>query len=38
MTLWGHNGEINGSYALAVTTPDGRHSLAYRSTAPPPRV
>lgn len=30
VTLWGHNGEINGSYALAVTAPDGRHSLAYR--------
>ncbi|MFD0651907.1 hypothetical protein ACFQ2Y_28620 [Streptomyces malaysiensis subsp. malaysiensis] len=30
MTLWGHNGEINGSYTLTVTTPDGRHSLAYR--------
>ncbi|SEC43398.1 D-alanyl-D-alanine carboxypeptidase [Streptomyces melanosporofaciens] len=30
VTLWGHNGEINGSYALAVATPDGRHTLAYR--------
>ncbi|WP_236076019.1 serine hydrolase domain-containing protein [Streptomyces coffeae] len=28
--LWGHNGEITGSYALAVSTPDGRRSLAYR--------
>lgn len=30
VTLWGHNGEINGSYTLTVTTPDGRHTLAYR--------
>ncbi|MFE5121286.1 serine hydrolase domain-containing protein [Streptomyces sp. NPDC056669] len=30
VTLWGHNGEINGSYALAVATADGRHTLAYR--------
>lgn len=37
VTLWGHNGEITGSYALAVATPDGRHTLAYRlnSTAGP---
>lgn len=33
VTLWGHNGEINGSYALAVATPDGRHTLAYRLNA-----
>ncbi|MEU8822227.1 serine hydrolase domain-containing protein [Streptomyces sp. NPDC048636] len=30
VTLWGHNGEIPGSYALAVSTADGRRSLAYR--------
>lgn len=30
VTLWGHNGEINGSYALAVATPDGRRTFAYR--------
>ncbi|WP_240529133.1 serine hydrolase domain-containing protein [Streptomyces antioxidans] len=30
VTLWGHNGDINGSWVLAVTTTDGRHSLAYR--------
>jgi D-alanyl-D-alanine carboxypeptidase len=29
-TVWGHNGEINGSYALAVSTRDGRHTLVYR--------
>ncbi len=30
VTLWGHNGEINGSYVLAVATSDGRHTLVYR--------
>ncbi|QKV93179.1 beta-lactamase family protein [Streptomyces sp. NA02950] len=30
VTLWGHNGEITGSYALAVATSDGRRGLAYR--------
>ncbi len=30
ITLWGHNGEIPGSYALAVSTADGRRALAYR--------
>ncbi|MFE0177764.1 serine hydrolase domain-containing protein [Streptomyces sp. NPDC059002] len=26
--IWGHDGGIHGSSSLAVTTPDGRHSLA----------
>ncbi|MFI0736201.1 serine hydrolase domain-containing protein [Streptomyces sp. NPDC021225] len=30
VTLWGHNGQINGSYAQVVATPDGRRVLAYR--------
>ncbi|MBH1935260.1 beta-lactamase family protein [Streptomyces sp. AV19] len=31
--LWGHDGEINGSYAAAVGTGDGRHVLTYRVNA-----
>ncbi|MFD4632884.1 serine hydrolase domain-containing protein [Streptomyces sp. NPDC058284] len=27
-TIWGHDGGIHGSSSLAVTSPDGRHSLA----------
>ncbi|MFJ2769472.1 serine hydrolase domain-containing protein [Streptomyces sp. NPDC087300] len=27
-TVWGHEGGIHGSSSLALTTPDGRHSLA----------
>ncbi|MEU0842970.1 serine hydrolase domain-containing protein [Streptomyces sp. NPDC005962] len=36
-TVWGHNGQVNGSYALAVATRDGRHTLVYRlnSDGPP---
>ncbi|MER6139043.1 serine hydrolase domain-containing protein [Streptomyces sparsogenes] len=30
VTLWGHNGRINGSYVQVVATPGGRHVLAYR--------
>ncbi|WP_171169840.1 serine hydrolase [Streptomyces sp. I05A-00742] len=29
--LWGHNGEISGSYVRAVGTADGRHVLTYRA-------
>ncbi|MFI0777977.1 serine hydrolase domain-containing protein [Streptomyces sp. NPDC021212] len=36
-TVWGHNGQVNGSYALAVATRDGRHTLVYRlNSAGPP--
>jgi len=36
-TVWGHNGQVNGSYALAVSTRDGSHTLVYRlnSDGPP---
>ncbi|MFI0821905.1 serine hydrolase domain-containing protein [Streptomyces sp. NPDC021098] len=35
--VWGHNGQVNGSYALAVATRDGRHSFVYRlNSAGPP--
>ncbi|MFH8403384.1 serine hydrolase domain-containing protein [Streptomyces sp. NPDC018019] len=27
-TVWGHNGDINGSYAQTATTADGRHVLS----------
>ncbi|MGA5566793.1 serine hydrolase domain-containing protein [Streptomyces platensis] len=30
VTVWGHNGEINGSHARTAATPDGRHVLSYR--------
>ncbi|MEU1663402.1 serine hydrolase domain-containing protein [Streptomyces sparsogenes] len=30
VTLWGHNGRINGSYVQVAATPGGRHVLAYR--------
>jgi D-alanyl-D-alanine carboxypeptidase len=30
VTLWGHNGIINGSYARVAGTRDGRHLLGYR--------
>ncbi|MBZ4322266.1 serine hydrolase domain-containing protein [Streptomyces huiliensis] len=33
VTLWGHNGEINGSYAGALGTADGRHVLTYRTNS-----
>jgi D-alanyl-D-alanine carboxypeptidase len=29
-TVWGHNGDINGSYAQTVGTADGSHLLSYR--------
>ncbi|GHF57836.1 D-alanyl-D-alanine carboxypeptidase [Streptomyces mashuensis] len=29
-TVWGHNGEINGSYVEVLGTADGRHLLSYR--------
>ncbi|MFF7650646.1 serine hydrolase domain-containing protein [Streptomyces sp. NPDC007983] len=36
-TVWGHNGEVSGSYALAVATRDGRRTLVYRlNSAGPP--
>ncbi|MGW2326638.1 serine hydrolase domain-containing protein [Streptomyces sp. NPDC001700] len=36
-TVWGHNGQVNGSYALAVATRDGRRTLVYRlNSAGPP--
>ncbi|MER5784498.1 serine hydrolase domain-containing protein [Streptomyces mobaraensis] len=33
VTLWGHNGEINGSYAATMGTADGRHVLTYRANS-----
>ncbi|WP_199548077.1 serine hydrolase [Streptomyces sp. N35] len=27
--VWGHGGEIHGSLSVALTSPDGRHSLAF---------
>ncbi|MEU6082176.1 serine hydrolase domain-containing protein [Streptomyces sp. NPDC047108] len=30
VTLWGHNGTINGSYVRALGTADGSHVLTYR--------
>ncbi|MEU5301864.1 hypothetical protein ACH4YO_10130 [Streptomyces noursei] len=30
MTVWGHNGDINGSYAQTAGTADGRHLVSYR--------
>ncbi|MBC2875958.1 MULTISPECIES: serine hydrolase domain-containing protein [Streptomyces] len=33
VTLWGHNGEINGSYAGTMGTADGRHVLTYRANS-----
>ncbi|MER7177816.1 serine hydrolase domain-containing protein [Streptomyces mesophilus] len=27
--VWGHGGEIHGSVSVALTSPDGRHSLAF---------
>ncbi|WP_432142997.1 serine hydrolase domain-containing protein [Streptomyces sp. bgisy084] len=30
VTVWGHNGEINGSHARTAATADGRHVLSYR--------
>lgn len=30
MTLWGHNGSINGSYAHMLGTPGGGHVFSYR--------
>ncbi|MEU7134610.1 serine hydrolase domain-containing protein [Streptomyces sp. NPDC046261] len=29
-TVWGHNGEINGSYVQTLATADGRHLVSYR--------
>lgn len=29
-TVWGHNGEISGSYVVALATDDGRHVVSYR--------
>ncbi|WXH43340.1 serine hydrolase domain-containing protein [Streptomyces netropsis] len=29
-TLWGHNGEISGSYVQTLGTADGRHLISYR--------
>ncbi|MFE5741972.1 serine hydrolase domain-containing protein [Streptomyces celluloflavus] len=35
VTVWGHNGDINGSYAQTAGTADGRHLVSYRvNTAP----
>ncbi|MER7990484.1 serine hydrolase domain-containing protein [Streptomyces noursei] len=30
VTVWGHNGDINGSYAQTAGTTDGRHLVSYR--------
>ncbi len=30
VTVWGHNGDINGSYAQTAGTADGRHLVSYR--------
>ncbi|ARF55859.1 serine hydrolase domain-containing protein [Streptomyces gilvosporeus] len=30
VTVWGHNGDINGSFAETVGTADGRHLVSYR--------
>ncbi|KUL49556.1 serine hydrolase [Streptomyces sp. NRRL F-4489] len=30
VTVWGHNGDINGSYAQTAGTPDGRDLVSYR--------
>ncbi len=30
VTVWGHNGDINGSYAQSAGTADGRHVVSYR--------
>lgn len=30
VTVWGHNGDINGSFAQTAGTPDGRHLVSYR--------
>ncbi|MFJ9414706.1 serine hydrolase domain-containing protein [Streptomyces sp. NPDC101227] len=30
VTVWGHSGDINGSYAEAAGTADGRHLVSYR--------
>nr|WSX21177.1 beta-lactamase family protein [Streptomyces tubercidicus] len=30
VTVWGHRGDINGSYARTAATADGRHVLSYR--------
>ncbi|MEV4442857.1 serine hydrolase domain-containing protein [Streptomyces sp. NPDC049577] len=38
-TVWGHNGEINGSYVQMMGTPDGRHVVSYRLNGDgPPRT
>ncbi|KOG49735.1 serine hydrolase domain-containing protein [Streptomyces decoyicus] len=31
VTVWGHNGDINGSYARTAGTADGRHIVSYRA-------
>ncbi|MFE9405427.1 serine hydrolase domain-containing protein [Streptomyces sp. NPDC006530] len=31
VTVWGHNGHIQGSYVRAATTTDGRHTLVFRA-------
>lgn len=30
VTVWGHNGDINGSYVQTAGTPGGRHVVSYR--------
>ncbi|UQA94752.1 serine hydrolase domain-containing protein [Streptomyces halobius] len=30
VTVWGHNGDINGSYVQSAGTADGRHLVSYR--------
>ncbi|MBT2384628.1 serine hydrolase [Streptomyces sp. ISL-11] len=32
-TVWGHNGEINGSYVQALGTADGRRLVSYRANS-----
>ncbi|WP_455432561.1 serine hydrolase domain-containing protein [Streptomyces syringium] len=35
-TLWGHNGEISGSYVQTLGTTDGRHLVSYRVNSDAP--
>ncbi|MEU3711649.1 serine hydrolase domain-containing protein [Streptomyces catenulae] len=40
VTVWGHNGDIHGSYARTAASEDGRHLVSYRlnTDAPGPRA
>ncbi|MFI0261223.1 serine hydrolase domain-containing protein [Streptomyces sp. NPDC017056] len=37
-TVWGHNGDINGSYSQTATTTDGRHTLSFHVNTDSPRT